>query len=148
MRLSKILVLGIIVSLIFISQGLVIGEEAVEKGGAIPETEIEPETQWVWGEAISVDTQNKTILVKYFDYETGQEKEININVDDKTTYENINSMDEIEPKDNLSIDYITMQEGKNIATNISLEKPEAEPVLEPENLPPVEETLPEATITQ
>lgn len=132
MRLNKILVLGIIISIIFISHGFVIGEEAIERGGVIPETEIEPQTQWVWGEAVSVDTQNKTILVKYFDYETDQEKEISIDVDDKTTYENINSIDQIELKDNLSIDYITTQEGKNIATNISLEKPETEPLLEPE----------------
>lgn len=101
----------------------------------------EPEVQWLWGELISVDTPNKTVLVKYLDYETETEKEISITVDDKTTYENVKSIDEIKPQDTVSIDYIVNSEGKNLAKNISLEKPESQ---EPETKPtPQEEIKPE-----
>jgi len=108
------LILAITASLIFISANLIFSQEAQNN----------PDTQWVWGEVSTLDTQNKAILVKYFDYETDQEKEININIDDKTTYENIKSMDELKPKDTVSIDYIVSPDGKNIAKNISIEKPE------------------------
>ena len=85
-------------------------------------------TQWVWGEVVSLDTENKTILVKYLDYETDQEKEISKGVSDKTTYENIKSLDEIKPQDSVSIDYSVSPENMNIATNISLEKAESQPL--------------------
>jgi len=108
------LILAITASLIFISANLIFSQEVQNN----------PDTQWVWGEVSILDTQNKAILVKYFDYETDQEKEINIDIDDKTTYENIKSMDELKPKDTVSIDYIVSPDGKNIAKNISIEKPE------------------------
>jgi hypothetical protein len=114
MKIKTGLVLAITVSLIFISANLIFSQEAQNN----------PDTQWVWGEVSILDTQNKAILVKYFDYETDQEKEININIDDKTTYENIKSMNELKPKDTVSIDYIVSADGKNIAKNISIEKPE------------------------
>jgi hypothetical protein len=123
MRTKKFLVLGITASLIFISANLIFSQESVE-----------PDTQWVWGEVNTLDTQNKTILVKYLDYETDQEKEATINVDDKTTYENIKSIDEIKPKDVLSIDYIVSSDGKNIAKNISVEKPENTQGVQEENI--------------
>lgn len=119
------LILVIAASLIFIGANLIFSQESTEQGGAVPETQSEPETQWVWGEVNTLDTQNKMIVVKYLDYETDQEKEISINTDDKTTYENIKSLDEIRPKDTVSVDYIVSPDGKNIARNISVEKPEA-----------------------
>ena len=85
--------------------------------------------QWVWGEVVSLDSQAKTLILKYLDYETDQEKELALVIDEKTTYENIKSFDEIKVKDILSIDYAAGPEDKNVAKNISLEKPD--------NLPPV-----------
>ena len=87
----------------------------------------EPDTQWVWGEVANLDTENKIIVVKYLDYETDQEKEVSIGVNDVTTYENIKSFDEIKPQDAVSIDYTVSPDGKNMAKNISLEKPESQP---------------------
>lgn len=124
MKIKIGLVLGITAFLIFISTNLILSQEPAQQSGSIPETQSNPDTQWVWGEVSSVDMQNKAILVKYLDYETDQEKQININVDDKTTYENIKLIDEIKPKDTVSIDYIVSPDGKNIAKNISVEKPE------------------------
>lgn len=85
------------------------------------ESETAPEVQWIWGEVLSVDTQKNELLVKYLGYEAENEKEINVNIDDKTTYENIKSLLDIKPHDNVSIDYIISPDGKNIAKNISIE---------------------------
>lgn len=128
MRQGGSLILGIMVSLFLAGLGL------------SQEIQTEPETLWLWGEVVSVDTQNKTLAVKYLDFETDQEKEMSVNVDEKTIYENIKTLDEIKPKDNVSIDYIISPDGKNIAKNIVVEKSEetVEPV-------PAEEIPPEKT---
>jgi len=146
----KSLVLGITAFLIFISTGLLFSQGLIEQGGVITEPKNEAEVQWLWGEVVSLDAQNKIMTVKYLDYETDQEKEINIGTDAKTAYENIKSIDELKPKDAVSIDYLVTPEGKNIAKNVSLEKPEATPPpqkpeatqeITPENL---QETTPAA----
>lgn len=88
------------------------------------EAKAEPEIQWVWGEVVSTNPINNELLVKYVDYDTDSEKEITIGTDDKTTYENAKSIDEIKVRDSVSIDYAVSVDGKNLALNISLEKPE------------------------
>lgn len=121
------LVLGIITFLILIGATSLFSQEAAVTEEAVPPTQAELETQWLWGEVISVDTQKNELLIKCLDYETDQEKEVAITVDDKTTYENIKALLEIKPQDTVSVDYIVNPEGKNIAKNISVEKPQAEP---------------------
>ncbi len=115
-------VLGIAACLMLVCTTLAFSQEAPS---VTSEMEIEPDMQWLWGEAISVDTQKNELLVKYLDYDTEQEKEMTITVNDKTAYENIKLISEIKPEDTLSIDYVVSPEGKNIAKNISLEKPES-----------------------
>lgn len=134
-RLSFIL--GIILALILISGVSVFSQEPTATN-----TEAEPETQWLWGEVSSVDVQKKEILLKYLDYETDQEKEITIAVDEKTTFENAKSLEDIEPQDDLSIDYTVTSDGKNIAKNISLEKPETEEALPAPQEPAPQESAP------
>ena len=90
-------------------------------------TQSENNTQWVWGEVTNLDNQAKTLTLKYLDYETDQEKELVLAVDEKTNFENIKSFDEIKIKDTLSVDYAAVPENKNIAKNISLEKPDTLP---------------------
>jgi hypothetical protein len=85
----------------------------------------ENDTQWAWGEVTNLDSASKTITLKYLDYETDQEKNIAIVVDDKTTFENVKGLDEVKVKDTLSIDYIVGPDGKNIARNIGLESPDS-----------------------
>jgi len=87
--------------------------------------EKEGDSQWVWGEVVSLDSQAKTITLKYLDYETDQEKELVLIVDNRTAYENVKSFDEIKVKDTLSIDYTVALDGKNIAKNIGLESPDS-----------------------
>lgn len=138
MRRKTALYLTILVSFLFLSAGLVLAEEvnatapvaatpidqAVPALPATPSTQNAPDTQWVWGEVVNFDIQNKTVTVKYLDYETDQEKEIIIASDDKTAYENLKSIDDLKLKDTVSIDYIVGIDGRNTAKNISLEKAE------------------------
>lgn len=115
-------ILGIFVFIIFIAMATFVAfaEEAVVAASA----QNEVDTQWAWGEVTSLGSQAKTLSLKYFDYETDQEKELVLTVDEKTAYENIKSFDEIKVKDTLSIDYAAGPENKNIAKNISFEKPD------------------------
>jgi hypothetical protein len=80
--------------------------------------------QWAWGEVTDLDSQAKTITLKYLDYETDQEKDLVLAVDDKTTFENVKDFSELKLKDTLSIDYVVGADNKNVAKNISLEKPD------------------------
>jgi len=151
--MKKCLMLGIAVCLVLLNTGFSLAQEGTTAEQApkptteqAPETtteqasaSVEPEIQWLWGEVLSVDATNKTILLKTLDYETDSEKEISMNIDDKTTYENVNALDQIKPQDTVSIDYIVTTEGKNIAKNISVEKPEGTQRAQ-------EETIPETTI--
>jgi len=102
------------------------------------------EAQWVWGEIVSVDAAKSEFTIRYLDYETDQEKEMTLGADDKTGYENAQSLADIKPKDTLSIDYIVGADGKNIAKNISVEKAEAVP--EPEQ--GTEAATPPAPVTE
>lgn len=97
------------------------GEEGMVE---LPGVSLEAETQWIWGDVVSVDKASRKITVRYLDYETDTEKEITIVADDNTRYENARSFDEIKPQDTLSIDYTIGTDGSNIARNISVEKPE------------------------
>jgi len=141
MKRKLFLALGITAFLIFISAGMIFAQESSAPAETSAGTQSEPETQWVWGEIGSVDAQNKAFSVKYLDYETDQEKEMLLGVDEKTTYENIKSLEEVKPNDTVSIDYIVSPEGKNIAKNISVEKAESIPV--PAQEPAPAETTPQ-----
>ncbi len=136
MKAKISLLCGMAFFLILISAPLIFSQSEVAQEQAPPQEEsIVPEqltpgspsdldVQWLWGEVASVDVDTKQILVNYLNYETDTETQMSISVDDKTTYENVKSIDEIKPLDALSIDYIVTQEAKNIAKNISVEKSE------------------------
>jgi hypothetical protein len=130
MKIKTGLILGMAVSLIFIGTGLTFSQEqaktqVMQPGESAPETQTEPEIQWAWGEVLSVDTQRNEFTVKYLDYETDQEKQMTISVDEKTTYENAKSINEIKPLDTAGIDYIITPEGRNVAKNVSIENLES-----------------------
>jgi len=101
------------------------------------------ETQWLYGEVVSVDAAAKTVTIKYLDYEADKEKEAVIIIDDKTSFENAASLADIKPKDALSVDYTVGKDGKYTAKDISVEKPQEG---ESAPLPPTtQEAAPEGT---
>jgi hypothetical protein len=138
MSLKKILILlGFAAFFVFINARQILSQQSTLQNQALPELQntvlqggIAPtpqdisDVQWIWGEIVNLDTQNKMIVVKHLDYDADQEKEITVVVDDKTTFENVGSIEELKLKDYVSVDYISGSEGKNIAKNIGLEKPE------------------------
>ncbi len=83
-----------------------------------------PQLEWLWGEVVSVDLGSNKVTIKYPDYETEQDKEITLSVDEKTQYNNVSSLADIKPQDTLSIDYRVTVTGDSVAENISLDKPD------------------------
>lgn len=126
----KLKIAGVLIVLILAGAGLALSEDQITEPNALAaattQENNDSNTQWVWGEVTAVDALAKTITLKYLDYETDQEKEIVLTVDDSTAYDNVKSLEEIQLKDNLSVDYIS-KDGKNIAKSISLEKSESAP---------------------
>lgn len=95
-------------------------------GGEAAATLPENEVLWIWGEVTAVDVLAKQLTVKYLDYETDAEKEISMNVNNQTAFENVSSLAEIKARDTVSMDYSVDLEGKNMARSISVEKNEGE----------------------
>ncbi|MDD5115590.1 MAG: hypothetical protein PHW98_00795 [Candidatus Omnitrophica bacterium] len=103
------------------------GSDASIASPEVPSPE-ENDIQWVWGEVSGVDEAAGTITLKYLDYETDQEKEMPLSVDEETSFENIGGLSEIKFKDTLSIDYMVTADGKNVARNIGVESPDSSSV--------------------
>jgi hypothetical protein len=93
-----------------------------ETPAAADKAGMESEPQWLWGEVVAVNTQAKTIQVKYLDYDTDIEKELVLTVDAKTKYENAKGLEEVKQQDTISVDYLAGTDGVNLALAISLEK--------------------------
>lgn len=158
MKKRSCLVFAALITLVFIAHGLALAQESgaldtqaqpqasqgsTAQGGAIPvPVAASTDTQWVYGEVVTKDTQNKGLIVKYLDYESGQEKDMEISTDEKTTYENVKSLDEVNPQDAVSVDYIISSNGKNVAKNISVEK--MDPAMMPSAGGPMQEVVPDS----
>jgi hypothetical protein len=124
MKLKTGLILAVTVFMVFISANLVFSEDQTNPATSTSQIQATPEPQWVWAEVLSLDPMNHQMTIKYLDYEADTEKEMMVNMDDNTTYENVKSLSEIKPQDTVSIDYITTAQGSNIAKNINVEKSE------------------------
>jgi hypothetical protein len=85
---------------------------------------IESELQWAWGEVTNLDSQARTVTLKYLDYETDEEKEMVLVVNEGTTFENVKDFNELKVKDTLSVDYINTVDNRSVAKTISFEKPD------------------------
>jgi hypothetical protein len=124
--LAGFVILIMLIPLItFAEETAVVSEDPVVTSDQQAVAQNENDTQWAWGEVTNVDNQAKTFTLKYLDYEADQEKELVLTVDEKTTFENIKGFDEIKIKDTLSIDYLVGVDNKNIAKNVSFEKPDS-----------------------
>lgn len=149
MNLKRFAVLSVFIILIMVITFIAFAEESVvapADPAAVPSdwqvaSKNGSDILWAWGEVTNLDAQAKTFTLKYLDYETDQEKELVLAVDEKTVFENINSLEEIKIKDTLSIDYMIGADGKNIAKNINFEKPDSSsnaPAQAVENVKPAE----------
>ncbi|MBU0504064.1 MAG: hypothetical protein ABH882_02405 [Candidatus Omnitrophota bacterium] len=116
------LIMAICFSLVVFGAGTNFAQEL--KSNADTSVSLEPEVQWLWGEVLAANPADKTMLVKYVDYDSDIEKEMIITTDSQTTYENVRSLEQVKPQDTVSVDYVLGGDGGNLAKNISVEKPE------------------------
>jgi len=149
MKLGKIVFLSALFilfpSIIFIvyAQGVLVSPPAdntVVTSDSQPVVQERNDTRWAWGAVINLDIEAKTVTIKYLDYETDQEKDLLLVIDDKTAFENVKGLEEIKTNDTLSVDYAVGPDSRNIAKNISLEKPDS--------LPPVPVSAPEVKVSE
>jgi len=82
-------------------------------------------TEWVWGEVVSVDTVNKQLVLKHLDYDTYEEVQTTLKMDNKTLLENVSELGDIQSGDHVTVDYV-IQNGDNIAGLVVVEKKEAQ----------------------
>ena len=80
--------------------------------------------QWVWAEVVALHPERNQLTLKYLDYDADTEKEMVMDVDGKTAYENVKSLSDIKVGDAVSVDYLIDTSGNNIARNINVEKAE------------------------
>ncbi|HQP91227.1 MAG TPA: hypothetical protein PLU24_00960 [Candidatus Omnitrophota bacterium] len=99
-------------------------EAAAETSTETPETNTNS-TEWIWGEVVGVNAENREISLKHLDYDTYEEVQITIKLDDKTLLENVIELGEVKPGDHVTVDY-KVQDGVNLAGLIVVEKKEAQ----------------------
>jgi len=124
-KIKAFFVVSVFIFSVFTLVNFVLAEDAVNTpvttSAALEPSASPSDTQWVWGEVVSVDAAAKKLTLKYLDYEADQEKTILLDVNENTVFENAKSLNELKEKDTLSVDYLIV-DSKNIAKNVSLEK--------------------------
>ena len=80
-----------------------------------------PEEISIYGEIKSVNIATNSITVKYYDYDSDNEKSVEITADNTTKIEGVSTMNDIKQESWSDINY-TVVNGKNIAKSIIVEK--------------------------
>ncbi len=62
-------------------------------------------SQWVWGEVASVDVAGNSLLLKYLEYETAEEVTRTVYADDKTVFQGVLGLADLETGMHVTIDY-------------------------------------------
>ena len=80
-----------------------------------------PEEISIYGEIKSVNIATNSITVKYYDYDSDNEKSVEITADNTTKIEGVSTINDIKKESWADINY-TVVNGKNIAKSIVVEK--------------------------
>lgn len=142
--LRRAWVSGIILSGIFVFAPCLLAQEAGQETAPAAPAEAKP-AEWVWGEVVSVDTENKQIALKHLDYDTYEEVQTTLKVDDKTLFENVAALGDIKAGNHLTADF-KMVAGSNIADLIVVEKDVQEESVASETAATPETVAPETTV--
>ena len=123
---SKLLITGLIIGAICAGCG--ISGFCQQEAPVPPEEKIISEAgpvgenvSWVWGEVKNVDYSSSNFTILYMDYQTDDERELALTVNQDTKFEGISDFNSLKAGDTAGIDYVTGID-KNIAKNISVEK--------------------------
>lgn len=79
----------------------------------------------IYGEVQSVNASANSLTVQYYDYDSDEEKTIEITADANTKIENAAALGNINKSDWVDVTY-TVADGKNLAKSIMVEKEEKE----------------------
>ena len=101
--------------------------ESVLPAPAASEKAVQPQEISIYGEIKSVNPAASSMTVQYYDYDSDEEKSIEITTDNGTKMENAATISDIK-QDNWADVIYTVIGGKNIAKSIIVEKEEEAPV--------------------
>jgi len=119
-------------------------ESATPVAEAEKETTVQPNNLSIYGEVQVVNAEGNTLSVQYYNYDSDEEKTMDIAVNKDTKLENAAALGEIKKGDWVDVTYVT-SEGKNAAKVIIVEKEETPAAGEaamaplPESAAPAEE---------
>ena len=102
-------------------------ENATQGQPVAGEKAIQPQEISIYGEVKSINTANSSIAVQYYDYDSDEEKSIDIMVGADTKMENAAAISDIKPGNWADVMY-TIVSGNNIAKSVIIEKEEEAPV--------------------
>jgi len=92
---------------------------------ALKEAPVQPKELAIYGEIQSVNATSNSISIQYYDYESDEEKTVDVIINPETKMENANSLNDIKAGDWADVTY-ALSGGKNIAKSVAVEKEEEE----------------------
>ena len=107
-----------------------VSTEAPALAPATSEKSAQPEEISIYGEIKAVNPTSNSITVQYYDYDSDQEKSIEITADTNTKIENAATITNIKQGNWADVIYVIIN-GKNIAKSIVVEKEEDTPAETP-----------------
>lgn len=144
---NKLLTAGLIIGAMCVGYGVLgfcqqevpvpIDDNIISETGSLDEN-----ISWVWGEVKNVDYISSKFNILYMDYQTDDEKELVLTVNQDTKLEGINDFNSLKAGDTVGIDYFSDADN-NIAKNVSVEKleepseiasPEASSSIQPDEM--------------
>jgi hypothetical protein len=82
--------------------------------------QVDDEMQYSYGEVVSI-SQNQ-MLVREFDYMTGEEKDVLYYLNDDTIFDIVVTADQMQPGDLVDIEFVVMADGSRIAKEILVDR--------------------------
>lgn len=98
--------------------------ETAAPAAAAPEAKTDQDftPEWLWGEVVSVNPTLNQLVVKHMDYESYEEVQTTLTIEEKTMFENASDLTHVLVGDHVTVDYKT-KDGSNIIELIVVEKP-------------------------
>ena len=94
-----------------------------KEGSVSAEEAAKPKELFIYGEVQAVNAQTASMTVQYYDYDSDEEKTLEVALDKNSRLENVKSVDEIKRGDWVDVTCISSL-GKKIALNVIVEKEE------------------------
>lgn len=98
-------------------------ESATPVAEAEKEEAVQPDNLSIYGEVQAVNAEGNTLSVQYYNYDSDEEKTMDVVANKDTKMENAAALGEIKKGDWVDVTYVT-SEGKNVAKTIIVEKEE------------------------